>query len=407
MKSEIESSFGRSLIAALLPSDWGLVAAGDVLLGTEYGLSEPGASEGSTPIVGMKDIVDGRVRLDNLATVNAPDGGWPHLHLKAGDILLNRTNSPDQVGKVGIVVEDADVVFASYLVRLATDRDVVDPLFLNYWLLGDIGQRALKRLSTRAVSQANINPTEFRRHCPVPLPPLPEQRKIAEILQAWDEAIENAAELVKLREAQYVGLRDRLINWKSIQQSRLNTLVEPVTRAILKPEREYRALSIRSHGKGTFLRMVGDPSSVEMHTLFVARAGDLIINITFAWEGAVALVPPEHDGALVSHRFPTFIPRRKKVDPSYLRHAVRMRRFTYLLGLVSPGGAGRNRVLNKADFLALQVPSPDLARQGQIATCLDAAEGAIARAKDLRDALARQKRGLMQKLLTGEWRVSP
>jgi type I restriction enzyme S subunit len=82
-----------------------------------------------------------------------------------------------------------------------------------------------------------------------------------------------------------------------------------------------------------------------------------------------------------------------------------MPRFTYLLGLVSPGGAGRNRVLNKGDFLNLEVPAPDLGKQEMIAACLGAAEDAIVNATEYREALTRQKRGLMQKLLTGEWRV--
>lgn len=143
-----------------------------------------------------------------------------------------------------------------------------------------------------------------------------------------------------------------------------------------------------------------------METLYVAREGDLIVNITFAWEGAVALVPWDHDGCLVSHRFPTFVPSARSANARYLRHALRMPRFTYLLGLVSPGGAGRNRVLNKSDFLDLEVPCPELGMQAAVACALDAAEEAIVKATEYRDALLRQQGGLMQKLLTGEWRVS-
>ncbi len=142
-----------------------------------------------------------------------------------------------------------------------------------------------------------------------------------------------------------------------------------------------------------------------MDTLYVVKAGDLIVNITFAWEGAVALVPRDHDGCLVSHRFPTFVPELERADARYLRHALRMARFTYLLGIVSPGGAGRNRVLSKSDFLDLLVPLPPLDQQRRIAAILDDAEESITVEKKYLAALKRQKRGLMQKLLTGEWRV--
>jgi len=404
--AEARSAFTASLFERDLPPTWQLVSAGYVLNGTQYGLSEPGASDGNTPIVGMKDIVNGAVNLDDLAAIDGDLDTTKKFQLHRGDILLNRTNSPDLVGKVGIVRADSKAVFASYLVRLNVNLDRVDPEFLNFWLNSPIAQQALKRLSTRGVSQANINPTEFQKHCPVPLPPLPEQRRIAEILRGWDDAVVKSNRLTQLREAQYLGLRNKLIDWSSHSKTALTSFLEPVSRPTPKPEAQYRALSIRSHGKGTFDRIVEKPDDVDMDTLFVARAGDIIVNITFAWEGAIALVPPEHDGGLVSHRFPMFLPVVDRANPRYLRHVLRMPRFTYLLGIVSPGGAGRNRVLSKGDFLDLEIPLPGLSEQKRIATILDDAESAISAGVQLRDSLSRQKRGLMQKLLTGEWRLS-
>ena len=195
------TAFTNSLFESELPNDWKLVAVGEVLTSAEYGLSEPGDSSGNTPIVGMRDLVNGSVNLEGLATVDDGGSDWSAMRLRCGDILLNRTNSPDLVGKVGIVREDSEAVFASYLIRLHVDQAKADPAFLNYWLNSSIAQRALKRLSTRGVSQANINPTEFRKHCPLPLAPLPEQRKIAEILRTWDEAFEKlqALRAAKLR----------------------------------------------------------------------------------------------------------------------------------------------------------------------------------------------------------------
>ena len=158
-KKKHQSKFTESLVPSGVPNDWKLTSVGSLLSHTEYGLSEPGDSEGDTPIVGMKDLVAGRVVLSNLATINGDGIDVDKLRLHKGDILLNRTNSPDLVGKVGIVREDADAVFASYLVRLAVNEDAVDADFLSEWLNGEIAQRAIKRIATRAVSQANVNPT--------------------------------------------------------------------------------------------------------------------------------------------------------------------------------------------------------------------------------------------------------
>jgi len=128
----------------------------DALSGTEYGLSEPGDNSGDTQIVGMRDLVDGVVNLNNLATVASDGSDWSAMRLRKGDILLNRTNSPDLVGKVGFVREDSLAVFASYLVRLHVDRSRADPEYVAFWLNSDVAQRALKRLSTRGGSVAQI-----------------------------------------------------------------------------------------------------------------------------------------------------------------------------------------------------------------------------------------------------------
>lgn len=351
-------------------------------------------------------------RSTNVAENRIVDENWVYLSpeghaanakscLRTGDVLVVRSGTP---GTACVVTPEfqgsncIDVVFAR------PNPKAVLPEYLAEYTNSAVGkQHVLGNKGGLALQHFNVG---AYKEMLVLLPPLPEQRKIAEILRTWDEAIEKASELIELSRVQYSGLRERLINWQTDPQERLGSLVEPISRAVPRPNEPYRALSIRSHGKGTFSRMVADPTSVDMDTLYVARDGDLIVNITFAWEGAVALVPQEHDGCLVSHRFPTFVPSSPRVDARYLRHALRMPRFTYLLGLVSPGGAGRNRVLNKGDFLNLEVPAPDLGKQERIAACLDAAEDAIANATEYREALTRQKRGLMQKLLTGEWRVA-
>jgi type I restriction enzyme S subunit len=235
--------------------------------------------------------------------------------------------------------------------------------------------------------------------------PPDEQRRIAEILSAWDQAIEGLNRLIALHKRQYLGLRNEIVDWISGDQLPLNEFLAPTSRPVPKPRSAYRALGIRSHGKGTFSRVVDRPTEVDMDTLYVAKAGDIIVNITFAWEGAIALVPPEHDGCLVSHRFPTYILDPKKVNARYLQHVIRMPRFTYLLGLVSPGGAGRNRVLGKGSFLELKIPMPSVKIQSRIADILDAAETVVSAESRLMNTTISQKKGLMHKLLTGEWRV--
>src|SRR6056297_1505885 len=92
------TAFAASLFDGDLPTGWAIGVMDDVLSGTEYGLSEPGDSDGDTSIVGMRDLVGGIVRFEELATVDSGGNDWSEFRLRRGDILLNRTNSPDLVG---------------------------------------------------------------------------------------------------------------------------------------------------------------------------------------------------------------------------------------------------------------------------------------------------------------------
>lgn len=143
-----------------------------------------------------------------------------------------------------------------------------------------------------------------------------------------------------------------------------------------------------------------------METVYEVGPRDLIVNITFAWEGAIALAKPSDAGYYVSHRFPTFEVDEEKVNREFLGYAVRTRRFFHHLGIASPGGAGRNRVLNKHDFLEIDIPFPPKNEQDRIAAFLGTADREIELLEAQKTAIEKQKRGLMQKLLTGEWRVS-
>jgi type I restriction enzyme S subunit len=139
--------------------------------------------------------------------------------------------------------------------------------------------------------------------------------------------------------------------WK---EKRLDEFLIPTFREVCKPNDKYLAIGVRSHAKGTFQRTDSEPDKIAMETLYQVREGDLIVNITFAWEGAIALVKKTDDGGFVSHRFPTYTFDQTVVLSEYFRQVFIQKRFRSLLDLISPGGAGRNRVLSKSNFLAIK-----------------------------------------------------
>lgn len=247
----------------------------------------------------------------------------------------------------------------------------------------------------------------------LPIPPIAEQQKIGEILSKFDEAINTITLIIDELKVRNKGLAQKLLsgetrvnrfneNWKvKIMNECLNFTPRP----ILKPSENYLALGLRSHGKGIFHKTDFDPASIAMETMYEVKENDLIINITFAWEHAVAIVSKKDEGGLVSHRFPTYTFNSQNAIPDYFRHFILQKRFKFLLELISPGGAGRNRVMSKTDFLKLEVKIPDVEEQKAIANILDKATSELNQYQEKLQTLQLQKKGLMQQLLTGKVRV--
>ena len=125
----------------------------------------------------------------------------------------------------------------------------------------------------------------------------------------------------------------------------------------------YAELGVRSFGKGTFHKPDLPGSEVGNKKLFSISAGDLLFNIVFAWEGAVAVAQPKDDGRVGSHRFLSCVPAPDTATVEFLRFHFSTREGLQKLGEASPGGAGRNRTLGLKKLEALRVPVPAIERQ--------------------------------------------
>ena len=172
-----------------LPESWGVAAIDDVTVATQYGLSVHGQTSGTYPILRMNCQEDGKVHYRNLQFVDLDLDSYDTFRLRPGDLLFNRTNSIDLVGRMAIIEDDRPAVFASYLVRLVVDVDRCIPEFLNYFMNWPRTQGEIKKLASRAVGQANINASKLRTVL-FPLPAIDEQQDIVAILDAIDRKID-------------------------------------------------------------------------------------------------------------------------------------------------------------------------------------------------------------------------
>ena len=142
----------------------------------------------------MNNMREGAIDVSDLKYSSSPDA--ERLLLRLNDVLFNRTNSIEHVGRTSLWRGELDrASFASYIVRLFPDVTRLDPEYLVRWLNLPGVQLAIRRFATPGVHQVNINPTNLRR-VEILLPEnLREQRRIAEVLSTLDEAIEQTEAL--------------------------------------------------------------------------------------------------------------------------------------------------------------------------------------------------------------------
>lgn len=171
-----------------MPQSWIMRPIGEYAQQMQYGLSIRGASQGRYPILRMNCQQDGKVLLRDLQYVDIDDKTVNAYRVRPNDILFNRTNSFELVGRTAIVEFDMDIVFASYLVRISVHGGKLNAHFLNHFLNWETAQRELKKLASRGVGQANISAGKLKGFA-VPIPKINEQREIVAILEAIDRKI--------------------------------------------------------------------------------------------------------------------------------------------------------------------------------------------------------------------------
>lgn len=170
-----------------------------------------------------------------------------------------------------------------------------------------------------------------------------------------------------------------------------------------KPTTDYIRLGIRSHCKGTFHELVKIENILSADKMYIVPKNNLILNITFAWEQAIAITDDNDEGKYISNRFPTFAFKDNQL-PTFYKYIIPQKRLKYDLNVASSGGAGRNRVLNKKLFLSIPVNIPLLKEQEKISKFLTTVDKKITNLKNTITSLENQKKGLLQQIFSQKLR---
>ena len=356
-------------------------------------------------------IADGAIYHDKIiGSVEISDAEFQKNEVKYGDVLFQRSSETrEEVGQSNVYLDKTkSATFGGFVIR-GRSKATINPEFFNNLLKTSAVRRDMTARSggsTRFnVGQVSLSKVEVV----ISVDP-DEQQKIARFLGSVDEKISQLTCKKTLLEDYKKGCMQKLFSqemrFKDDQgndfpdwaEKRLREVLVPNRRERDKPSGSYLAIGVRSHMKGTFQKPNFDPAKIAMEKLFMVQENDLIVNITFAWEGAIALVKAEDEGGYVSHRFPTYGCISNALLPSYLRQVILNKRFKYQLDLISPGGAGRNRVLSKNDFLKIKWLFPPIKEQQKIADFLTAIDKKIELVSTEIEHAKAFKKGLLQQM---------
>ena len=173
-----------------IPEGWKWVRLGEICEGFMYGTSAKSLPSGKCPVLRMGNIQNGKIDWEKLVYTNNDEEIEKYL-LKQYDLLFNRTNSREMVGKTAIFESTQKTIYAGYLVKFRPINS--NPYFVNIVLNSKTHREWCNEVKTDALGQSNINAEKLKNFV-APLPPLAEQK---EIVSRVEKLLANVTELEK------------------------------------------------------------------------------------------------------------------------------------------------------------------------------------------------------------------
>jgi type I restriction enzyme, S subunit len=327
----------------------------------------------------------------------------------AGSILVGMIGQGKTRGSTAYLAIDA-AINQNFACVIPSNK--INGRYLFYYLENSYG---LLRNFSHGSNQGALN-CQLIGQFSIVIPPLPEQRKIAEILSTWDEAIAVTERLIAALQQRKRGLMQRLLTgqvrfagfdgeWKEVQ---IGKLVKEVKRPIKWDDNAlYNLISVRRRSGGLFLREQRKGDEIKTKGMSVAFAGDFLISKMQIVHGASGLTTQEFDGTHISGSYISLVTRGYKIlDIRFFDLLSRTPNFYRLTYLSSYGVHIEKMTFNLTDFLKRIIRIPhSIEEQKKIVTIFEAVETEIKLTEKKLEALKQQKKGLMQRLLTGQVRV--
>ena len=192
-----------------VPATWLWIKIDKLTKGVEYGTSEKSKKEGRIPVVRMGNIQNGKIVWEDLVYTDTKSD-IDKYRLRPNDVLFNRTNSPELVGKTAIYSGQRAAIFAGYLIRLNQIDTLVDARYMNYYLNSLIAKKHGATVKTDGVNQSNINGEKLINY-PFPYCSLPEQQQIVAEIESRLSVCDKLEETITQSLLQAEALRQSIL----------------------------------------------------------------------------------------------------------------------------------------------------------------------------------------------------
>jgi len=413
----------KATALGVIPQKWEVKFLGDLLSRCTNGLTYDVSITCGIPVTRIETISTGEINYAKVGYI-PNESGYETFRMQKGDILYSHINSLSQIGKVAYYKGDKEIYHGMNLLLLRANN-CLDKQYLYYTLLTEHMRHMAQIIAKPAVNQASISTSDLKR-VKIAVPPLAEQRKIAEVLGVWDEAIEKQARLIEKLALRKRALMQRLLSAKL----RLPGFSEPWEKVKLGDIGHF--LSSNTLSRDCLNEQIGNIKNIHY--------GDILIKLPTIVDASFIHIPYVNDDVIVKSDYLKngdiiFADTAEDYTVGKAIEIINIQAIPVTSGLHTipfrpKSGIFVNRFLgyyvNSTDYRRQLQPLiqgikvysisktalckttlkiPTLSEQTAIAEVLTAADREIELAKEKLERLRRQKRGLMQQLLTGKRRI--
>jgi type I restriction enzyme S subunit len=210
--SKIKEGYKESAVG-VIPENWEVDTFKNIITSTQLGINEKSSEKNKgIPLIKMGNLTIGGFDLTKLERLEDNNiDGYSDFILRSGDFLFNTRNTPELVGKSAAwKYHDKLAVFNSNIMRISV-RDSVDTFWLSYYFASRKGWKSLKQISTGTTSVGAIYTKDLVK-VELPIPPRPEQQRIAQILSTTDDHIEKLDKIIENYKLLKKGMMKRLLS---------------------------------------------------------------------------------------------------------------------------------------------------------------------------------------------------